>query len=184
MKLQKRTDATTSERKRILSVTIKRIADESPDFSYLGEFSNSADTEFAIEHGQPRGYRWFNPGTVESFNPDADWLAKYPAKKRRDEWYKAMEQNAKQDYARVCGYNDGQWYYMGIRAEATIQLTGDLTHRVSSGGLWGIESDSDKSYFAEVEADELANLQTELHAMGFSKRAITAAFRDVQRSDD
>ena len=35
--------------KRILSVTVKRMFDESPDTSFLGEYSNSPKTEYAID---------------------------------------------------------------------------------------------------------------------------------------
>lgn len=35
--------------KRILSVTIKRMIDESPDTSYLGEYSNRSTSEFSID---------------------------------------------------------------------------------------------------------------------------------------
>lgn len=169
------------KQKRILSVTIKHIPDESPDTSYLGEFSNSADTEFAIEHdGGPRSYRWFNPATVEPFNINAEWLAKYPEAKRRNEWFKAMEANAKADYSRMCSYSAGCWDYIGIRAEARVQLNGDLCQNVTSGGLWGVESDSGDEYLSEIEYEQLGELRTELHAMGFSKRAIAAAFRDVE----
>jgi hypothetical protein len=71
---------------------------------------------------------------------------------------------------------------VGVVAHATVQLRGYLTQQVRSGGLWGIESDSDGSYLAEVAKDELAELRKELHAMGFSKRAIAAAFRGVELS--
>jgi hypothetical protein len=59
-----------------------------------------------------------------------------------------------------------------------------VVQRIRSGGLWGIESDSDASYIAEVEQGELADLRSELKAVGFSTRQITAAFRDVRRGDD
>ena len=48
---------------------------------------------------------------------------------------------------------------------------------ISSGGLWGVESDSDKAYFAEVAGEELAELKSQLQALGFSKRAISQAFK-------
>jgi hypothetical protein len=35
--------------KRIAKVTIKRLTDESPDTSYLGEYSNRAETDYAID---------------------------------------------------------------------------------------------------------------------------------------
>src|SRR5947207_9338467 len=38
-----------SARKRILSVTIRRMIDDSPDASYLGEYGNRPKTEYAID---------------------------------------------------------------------------------------------------------------------------------------
>ena len=38
-----------SARKRILSVTVRRMIDESPDTSWLGEYSNRATSEFSID---------------------------------------------------------------------------------------------------------------------------------------
>ena len=66
-------------------------------------------------------------------------------------------------------------WFVGIRAEARVKLSdSDLTQRISSGGLWGIESDSDKAYFAEVTGDELSALTAELKRMGFTARQIKA----------
>jgi hypothetical protein len=92
----------------------------------------------------------------------------------------------KQDYERMESLNAGNWYYIGIRAKAEIILDpfGIATvQTISSGGLWGIESDSDASYITDVENDELSDLRHELHAIGFSKRAISTAFKNVERAD-
>ena len=74
--------------------------------------------------------------------------------------------------------NRGDWCYVGIRAEVDVQTSfGSPIQTITSGGLWGIESDSDKAYFAEVVAEELGQLKTELRALGFSARAISKAFK-------
>ncbi len=78
----------------------------------------------------------------------------------------------------------GDCGYVGIRVDAEVQFGSDVVQRVTSGGLWGIESDSDKSYFEEVEGDELAALRTILGEMGFSKRAIATACKRVERRDE
>lgn len=111
--------------KRILSVTIKHIYDESPDTSYLEQ---------------------------EGFE---DRLAEYRA---------------------------GDFHFIGIRAEATIQVeTHGTIQTITSGGLWCIDSDSGDNYFRVIEAEELSTLKGTLSAMGFSRRAIAAAFKDVVR---
>ena len=89
--------------------------------------------------------------------------------------------------------NRGDWCYLGIRAEAEIigneQKDGPnkwhgVVQTISSGGLWGIESDSDRSYLEEVQEEELSNLKTELRALGFSKRAISTAFKNVEEKEE
>jgi hypothetical protein len=85
----------------------------------------------------------------------------------------------RQDYERMEAYNGQQWWYLGIRAEAKIGI-GDsylTTQTITSGGLWGIESDSSPCDFAEVSGEELADLKTQLLALGFSKRAVSQAFK-------
>jgi hypothetical protein len=91
------------------------------------------------------------------------------------------------DYERMERLNRGDWCYVGIRAEAEILIpTGDasLAQAITSGGLWGIESDSDESYFAEVGAEELAELRTQLSGIGFSKRAISRAIKNATRENE
>lgn len=198
--------------KRIHKVVIKRMVDTNPDPSYLGEYSNTAKGEFAIDRKHnddcPRfwadadipddarecdccaiGSRempYFNPATTEAFDPNASWI---PAdvKDKRAYWREAMEKNARQDYERMESLERGLWCYLGIRAEAELRVPcGDdssIIQHITSGGLWGIESDSDASYLTEVEQEQLSELRNQLHALGFGKRAITAAFRDVQHKD-
>lgn len=122
----------TATTKRIHSVTIKRMIDETPDSSYL-------------------------------------------------------DQDEFED--RKLAYIHGDFVFLGIRVEAEVSLCRDAVNngcwtiqRITSGGIWGIESDSDDSYLKEIENDELALLREQLEAMGFSKRAVSAAFRNVEHS--
>ena len=80
----------------------------------------------------------------------------------------------KQDYARMESLNNQNWYYLGIGAEAKVTI-GNVCQTIKSGGLWGIESDSEESYLKEEEQNQLAELRGVLYEMGFSKRAIAAA---------
>lgn len=103
-------------------------------------------------------YRYFN-GPIENYKGcSPEEMRKYIA----------------QDYARAEARNNGGWHYIGIRAEATIKI-GDTLQTISSGGLWGIESDSDDAYLNSVEFDEIANLRAQLTALGFTPRAIDKA---------
>ena len=99
----------------------------------------------------------------------------------------------RQDYERMERLNRGDWCYIGISAEAEIGIpqgkphpvTGQsyLTQRLHSGGLWGIESDSDEKYIADEEKNQLAELKDVLLGFGFSRRAIASAFKNVERKD-
>ena len=73
--------------------------------------------------------------------------------------------------------NAGHWSYNGIRAEAEIVING-LCQTITSGGLWGVESDSDKDYISQIEREELGQLSEQLAALGFKKQPIRAAIED------
>jgi hypothetical protein len=118
-------------------------------------------------------YRYFNP----SFN----YVTK-DGHARPENTPDEVRKYVRQDYERMESLNHGNWGFIGIRAEAEISVSADMAQEITSGGLWGIESDSDKNYFAEVEKEELASLRDQLTALGFSKRAIATAFKNVERS--
>jgi hypothetical protein len=238
----------TKQSKRILSVTIRRMINEDPDTSWLGEYSNSPSSEFSIdrahsedcasvradiqiakdtlEHVQQTIGDLHNAilaqynGTLanEKLDSERDALdAAYDevgqlfdeldecdcgerGDMRRGEYryfnpssnYKDCEPEeirkyTRQDYERMESLNAGQWCFIGIGAEARILLpsgTSQVISKIQSGGLWGIESDSDKSYLAEVEQEELSALRTELKALGFSTRAISTAFKQIERKEE
>lgn len=125
-----------------------------------------------MERGQ---YRYFNPSfNYVDKNGDA-LLENTPDEVRK---------YVRHDYERMESLNRQNWYFCGIRAHAEVQLTGDLCQTITSGGLWGIESDSGADYLTEVEDEQLDELKAELHAVGFSKRAITAAFRNAKENQN
>jgi hypothetical protein len=190
---------------RILSVTLRREVDPDPDTSYLGEYSNTLapfgidrEAEGDYERGE---YRYWNPGPnhVPPGNP-ASWkhvptkdlgealsrVGILKAVKTRKAATRALDlAYVREDYKRHEALNRGDWCYLGISASAEVQLSerGPI-QTLRSGGLWGIESDSDKSYFGEVEAEELAALRSELEAVGFAPEQINEAFTDVNREED
>ena len=106
----------------------------------------------------------------------------------RSETPEKIRQYVVRDYERMERLNRGDWCFIGIRAEAQYSV-GEarggscLLQEMSSGGLWGIESDSNADYFAEVEAEELSDLRAQLAAIGFSKRAISAAVKNATREN-
>lgn len=120
-----------------------------------------------------REYRYFN-GPIEDYKGESpEDIRKY----------------VRQDYDRMESLNNGQWCYIGIRADAEVLVPmGEKPHGViqtiTSGGLWGIESDSDSAYLDSIGKEELADLRGQLKALGFSTRAISAAFKNVEEVNE
>jgi hypothetical protein len=77
---------------------------------------------------------------------------------------------------RCAEYHNGAFEFIGIRASASIRV-GNFLQSITSGGLWGIESDSDKPYLKEIEDEQLSELRDIRHELGFSKRAISTAIK-------
>jgi hypothetical protein len=137
---------------KILSIkTTNEFDDSTPD--YLGTYDDNYAAD-AIDRGNHRGqYRYFHPAMTgeETGNPNSPH----------------------EDYERYEAFNDGEWEMIGIVAKARVQFTPNgPIQAVHSGGLYGIESDSDQSYLEEVRRDELANLTDELKAIGFAQEQI------------
>lgn len=85
-----------------------------------------------------------------------------------------------EDTARLDAWKRDEWYFTGVLAVAKIEFM--LTahplgsagfEKISSGGLWGIESDSVDEYFAEVYAEEVEDLKARLAALGIGEDKIT-----------
>lgn len=87
----------------------------------------------------------------------------------------------KQDYRRAEDYGNG-WSFIGVRCEASIEVNG-REQTIRSSGCWGIESDSDKEYFAEVAAEEFDQLKADLIALGIPEAAIDEAKPDFTNID-
>lgn len=224
--------------KRILSVTVKQMADDSPDTSWLGEYGNSAESEFAIdrEHATDCQTQTYNRADsidkLERVHSYLDGLRIDEAKEGGDFYtldYESLEEAQDiivtaqeeleecdcdgrgdrdrneyqyfnpnhdnyagldhaeivkyclQDYKRMESGNHGDWSFIGIRAIADVQIEGDIVQEIKSGGLWGIESDSGDDYIQEVSQEELHALRNQLESIGFSKRAVSVAFKNVKR---
>lgn len=147
--------------KAIEKIVIRKRVDDSPDTSYYGEYT-SQWKEGAIDRKElgdmGRGeYRYFIPAMTghETGNPESPM----------------------QDYKRMEALSQGDWCFLGIDAIAHIRI-GDLSQEITSGGLWGIESDSGDDYLQEVAKEQLEELREQLSALGFSEDAIDLVFPD------
>ena len=237
---------------KILSVTIKRMLDESPDTSWLGEYSNKKESEYSIDRAHSEDCASVNPNTSKAqtileharnavvdcqekekpesneryaledaynqlnelvdqvaecdcgergdmqrneyryFNPSFNYITKddKPADGLTDE---EVRKYVKSDYERLESLNRGDWCFIGIRAEAEIRCVYMTegrggrdyfqTQKITSGGVFGFESDMSQTDFEEVESEQLADLKDQLAAIGFSKRAIATAFKTVEHKE-
>lgn len=213
--------------KRIHKVVVKREVDTDPDTSYLGEYSNRPESEYAIdrEHATDCVSQTYNePVYAKGILSHAiahldvqDGCADTPANDAEDilnrclneveecncggrddmcrneyQYFNPWHENyagcaraeivkyCLQDYERMQDYNNQGWCYLLIGADAEVVIDGHI-QRITSGYVGGIESDSGEDYLRETEQEQLAELRGQLHAIGFSKRAIAAAFKDVER---
>ena len=122
---------------KVESVKINWIIDEYPDISYL---------ESSIKNGVVDSCRY----TQEDYEEDPE----------------QVKQWIRQDTQRLNSYGD-DWVNYGCMAEAVVSYPiskqGDRRlETLTSGGLWGIESDSDDSYKTEIAKEQIEELKDHL----------------------
>jgi hypothetical protein len=152
--------------KKINKIIIEHIPDYDADLDWIGTFDNEPKSEFAIEHdvGNPQTYSWFNPqnGAVEN------------------------KKQAKEDYKRMLAYENGDWGMIGIKATAEVYTSQNgrewKIDKITSGGLWGIETDSSLEYKIEVEKDEEADLFETLKEFGFTDKDFIGVVYEYKRN--
>ena len=88
------------------------------------------------------------------FDPDVSWL-----EQTDEQMGDGFEKHARE---RLDAYNRGEWGMVGVRVVATLTDERGFSKVVESGGLWGIESDSDDAYFEEVAFEEWMVLREEV----------------------
>jgi hypothetical protein len=147
--------------KKLISITYKTELDEFADLSYIGTFDDKPKDEFAINHKERNGgrnsYEWFNPqpGTCET------------------------QEHAEQAYNRLIEFESGYCSTVGIRAIAHVRTSNDgiswQGHEIQSPGLWGIESDSDKTYLDDIKCEQFRDLADSLREFGFTQEEIESA---------
>lgn len=62
-------------------------------------------------------------------------------------------------------FERGDFSFVGVRAEAEVAI-GGIIQTLTSGGLWGIESDSGEEYIEEVAGQEWGELRKVLLDVG------------------
>ena len=190
--------------KKIESIKILHTFDEDPDVSWLGEYTDQINdgivirkfdefyerlSEEQLEQIPERSgeYRGFKPGNHIPHDPK-NWdhvskekkrevIKKYGSLKKADYTY------ALADYERMEQLNNGYFNFIGISAKSEVLTSYNgkdwLINTLSSGGLWGIESDSSSEYISEVQSEQLAELKDVLIEYGFTEQEINEKLSEV-----
>lgn len=139
---------------RIDDITVLWVDDDDPKLAQdtLGTYSD-APGPHAIDRATLPGYsehelQYWHPAIPDPEHPE----------------------NALQDYARHEALGRGEWGYQGCVARAVVSYPVNSGNRrmeyLSSGGLFGIESDSSPLYRMEVEIEQIEDLKE--HVQKFS----------------
>ena len=156
---------------RIESIKIRLEVDENPDTSWLGEYTDK-QSEWAIA-------RWCDKYVAEMDDEDfedmprrcREYLYFVPYAGGEAPGSEGYKKYGIQDYRRMEGLSRGDWHFLGVIAEAVVSfpvstmMSDRRLERLTSGGLWGVESDSG-DYIAEVARDQLGDLEGHLEVFG------------------
>jgi hypothetical protein len=184
---------------KIESIKIVSSHDEDPDVSWLGEYTDDMEPGVII-----REYDEFYEKIPTEMERDLDgkFIGKMePEISRPGNTFRGFKPYAgdetvgtkdyykygMQDYERMEGLNRGDWCIIGIKAEAVISYptgnNGDRRiERLTSGGLWGIESDSG-GYLQEVAQNELIDLKFHLENFNIDTSNWKKLTKDLELED-
>jgi hypothetical protein len=123
--------------------------------------------------------------SVYDDSPDLSWLEQDYNDVPADEALLYRTQDAE----RLAAYRRNDWYMIGVRLAAEITLTSNnkvpnpswrtSTLKLTTPGVWGVESDGDDSYLHEIAGDESDYMREDLLALGFSTDEVDEALGDV-----
>jgi hypothetical protein len=152
---------------KIENINIKVMVDESPDTSFLGEYTDEWES-------------WVIVRKYDDYLENLPDETEIPLRGRHCRFFKPYAGGEKpgsknyqkygmDDYRRMEGLARGDWCFYGIMAEAEVSYpVGQGSRRLetlTSGGLWGVESDSG-DYLRQVADEELADLSLHLETFG------------------
>ena len=89
-----------------------------------------------------------------------------------------LEQDELED--RLAAYKRGEFDFVGVRAEADVLIEGTV-QTLTSGGLWGVESDSGEEYLVGVAVEEYEQLRKVLKTVGVPTAQLPAADAETVR---
>jgi hypothetical protein len=171
------------------------IVREENDYLYnLEQAAKKAAYDYYVKECKKDGE---TPESIDNWS-DGNWYYDLPERGREYRFFKPCAGGEKegtedyktyglQDFKRMEAYERQNWCMTGIKAVAKIQTSEDgkdwLCNEVSSGGLWGVESDCGADYKKEVADGQLAELRNALKAFGFNNRQIDQSFQNVKEID-
>ena len=132
----------------------KRIAEY---YENLIQIMENVINEKFEEHDCPHYHREYN-----YFKPEA---------RGEKEGSPEYQEYGKRDFERMENLNNGEWSFIGIVAVAEVRTLHsenprtERVHEITSGGIWGVESDSGE-YLLELAQEELDDLKSELEQFG------------------
>jgi hypothetical protein len=102
--------------------------------------------------------------------PDLSWLEPDSGRYADVEDAEERERYQAQDAERLAAYYAGAWEMTGVRAKVTMHVpiggNSFAVYTLTSPGLWGVESDADENYLAEVYREQCAELAQAVWQMG------------------
>ena len=156
----------TEIRAHVESIKTIRVIDDNPDLSYL-------KTSYSDYYGED-GSNWLRLSKEDKQKV----IKKYGSLQDASIVYMAQDEHRLQEYY------EGKWHMLGISAEATVLIPAGSEpptykiQKITSGGLWGIESDSNEEYLKQVEkeqVDELRGYLRILNVKGADEIEVTGA---------
>ena len=150
---------------KIESIAIEHKLDDNPDTSFIGEYTSDLDDGVLVRQ-YDKFYEDLTEEEKDQINTrNREYTGFEPYAGGEKLGTKEYKEYGLQDYKRMEQLNNGDFSFMGIIAHANIYLeeNGRSTYqKITSGGIWGVESDSDKSYIEEIEKEQTEDLKHQL----------------------
>jgi hypothetical protein len=171
--------------KKIDFIKIIRESDTDPDTSYLGKYGDEFKPGCIVVHDELFYEDVIKDKKYELPEKGREYRFFYPFEIGEKIGSKKYREFSLQNFKRMERLNSGDWGFISVSAEARLLTSYDgkswLINTISSGGLYGIESDSEESYIKSIEEEELDSLKDVLKECGFSDEEINKA--EIKRDE-
>jgi hypothetical protein len=169
-----------TQAKSIRSVRIVRAEDTDPDLSYIGEWTDKPAPWVIVRRdgdylNNLEGDDYELPERGREFRFFKPYAGGEPEGSDNYQAYGMADWRRMEAFGR-------DWWTVGIYAVAEIVVNG-IRQEIQSGGLWGIESDSDAAYMRTVAHDELCDLKDVLAQLCFTQEELADAFDGAEDAD-